>query len=210
MYCEIDVKHRDAITWQGLQDAIGRGHLGREIPVEEANKMSAIYKSNPPLSSLFAFETTSNCFVIVRRVNDRTSTYHLEGSRREVTVDTLFRAAQEYSESLLRKLRTHAEKGYRGRSLAARLFEDNARETGVEGKLVTLASAFRKKFNLSELLPNLATLVTAWLLIHFGLKQEPRMAAVVTFVTAVIFKLSEVFLDYYRGRGTIEWKLKQA
>lgn len=210
VYCEIVVKHRDVITGPGLEAAIGRGRLGTDIPLAMAYGMSAIYKPAPPSHSLFAFDAPWNCFVIARKVNYRTSTYHLEGSTRAVSVETLFQAAQEYSESLLRALRTSpAEPGYKGRSLAGRLFEDNGRETGAEGKLVTLASTFRKKFQLAELRSSLIAFLTATALIHYGLKQESLMAAGASLLIAVVFTLSETFFAYYRGRGTIEWKFRQ-
>ena len=210
MYCEIVVKHRGVITETGLEKAIGRGRLGTEIELTKAYGMSAIYKPAPPPHSLFAFDTARSCFVIARKVNFRTSTYHVEGSSLAVSVETLFQAAQEYSENLLRALRTSpAERGYKGRSLAGQLFEDNGRETGVEGKLVTLASTFRKKFQWTELRSSLIAFVTAMALIHYGLKQESPTAAGASLFIAVVFTLSEVFFAYYRERGRIEWKFRQ-
>ena len=210
MYCEIVVKHRDVITGPGLKAAIGGGRLGTDIVLATAYGMSAIYKLAPPAHSLFAFDTPWNCFVIARGVNYRTSTYHIEGNSLAVSVETLFQAAQEYSENLLRALRTSPTKrGYMGRSLAGRLFEVNGRETGVEGKLVTLASTFRKKSQWTELRSSLIAFLTAMALIHYGLKQESPTAALASFIITLVFTLSDTFFAYYRGRGRIEWELRQ-
>lgn len=210
VYCEILVKHRDVITEPGLETAIGKGRLGTDIPLATAYVMSAIYGPAPPPRSLFAFDVALNCFVIARKVNDQTSTHHVEGNTRAVTVETLFQAAQQYSESLFRALRTSASgPAYRGRSLTGTLFEDNGRETGVEGKLVTLASTFRKKFQWSELRSTLLAFLTALVLIHYGLKEESPKAAAASLIIALVFTLSEVFFAYYGARGRIEWKLRR-
>jgi hypothetical protein len=211
VYCEIVVKHRDVITGSDLQKAVGDERLGTDIPLAHAYEMSALYKLAPPRHSLFAFDFTPwRCFVIVRSVNYRTSTHHVEGSGPAVSVETLFRATQEYSESLLRALRKPpAARSAKGLTLAARLFEDNGKETGVEGKLVTLVSTFREKFQWSELRSSLVAFVTAMVLIGYGLKQESAKAALVSLMIVLAFGLSEILFTYYRGRGKIIWRLRQ-
>lgn len=210
MYCEIIVKHRDVITEVGLADAISGGRLGTDIPLATAYGMSAIYGPAPPPHSLFAFEAPWSCFVIARKVNFRTSTYHIEGSSPAVSVETLFRAVQEYSESLLRALKTPpAPRGYKGQTLAGQLFEDTGKETGVEGKLVTFGSVFQKKLQWKELRSSLIAFVTAVALIHYSLRDEPLKAAGVSLAITLVFTLSEILFGYYRGRGKIEWNLRQ-
>ncbi len=210
MYCEIIVEHRKEITAAGLQFAIGNGRLGKDIPVAIAYGMSAIYGAAPPKYSLFAFDTVRSCFVIVRQVNFRISIYHLEGTRPALSVETLFRAAQEYSENLIAALpKPPGDSRYKCRSLAVQIFEDNAREAGVEGKLVTLASAFREKLAWNELRSSVIAFLTAFLLIWLRLKQESPKAALASLIIALAITLSEIVVSYYRGRGSIKWKLRQ-
>lgn len=210
MYCEIVVKHKKVIKAEDLKAAIGEGRLGENIDVDDAHALSAIYRNDTTVKSLFAFEVTSNCFVIARRVNFQQSTFHVEGKSSLVSVATLFGAVQQYTESLLEALRKPpAKRGQRGRFLGATLFEDNGRETSVEGKLGTLASAFRAKFRLAELKSSLIAFATAWALIHFSFKGEALKAAGVSLLIAVVFTLSETLFAYYRGRGKIEWKFTQ-
>jgi len=80
MYCEVAVKHKATITDAGLQAAVCGGQLGVAIPLAAAYARSAVYRLVPPLHSVGAFETVNRCFVIVREVNSRFSTYHVEGN----------------------------------------------------------------------------------------------------------------------------------
>ncbi len=80
--------------------------------------------------------------MIVRKVNVQQSTHHLEGNTAVVSVETLLQAAQEFSSQLLKVLRDTLEgSAYKARTVTILLFEDNGRETGIQGELVTLSSA---------------------------------------------------------------------
>lgn len=141
MYCEVAVKHKAAITEAGLQAAVCVGQLGVAIPLATAYARSAVYRLVPPAHSVGAFETVNRCFVIVREVNSRFSTYHVEGNSPAVSVPSLLGAVQDFSGLLLPVLRAAAGgAAYQGISFTVQLFEDNARETGIAGKLTTLGS----------------------------------------------------------------------
>jgi len=130
VYCEIVAKHRNPITANQLETAI-RKPFGNDVPLATAYGRSAIYKSYPPANSLFAFETMRNCFVIVRSVNVHFSTFHLEGNTAVVPVETMLQAAQEYCDALMVVLKTSDLKT---KSLSVQLFEDNGRESGMQGQ----------------------------------------------------------------------------
>jgi hypothetical protein len=105
MYCEVFVKHRAVISEDGLQKALD-GRLGADIQLDDAYAMSAVYRDHRPAHSIEAFETVGNCFVIVRKVNSRLSTYHVEGNTAAVSVQALLRAVQDFAGFLLPVLRT--------------------------------------------------------------------------------------------------------
>jgi hypothetical protein len=145
MYCEIVVEHRKQIDANRLRLAVLQ-LFGNQLPLDEAYNRSAIYRVAAPRSSLCAFEVARNCFVILRKVSDiRLSTFHLEGSGPNVTVNTMLQEVQEFSNRLLSQLGRGGNTGssYKVRNLSVRLFEDNGRETGVEGELVTLGAIFK-------------------------------------------------------------------
>jgi hypothetical protein len=209
MYCEVVVRHRSAITEAGLQTAL-QGRLGADIALTAAYGMSALYRLVPPAHSLYAFETVRGCFVIVRKVNSRFSTYHIEGNTPAVSVQTLLAAVQDFASLLLPVLATApAMSSHRAHSLAVQLFEDNGRETGIEGKLTTLSSVFREQFAWASLRSSVIAFATGLLLIWRGLKQEPVKATVYSFAIVLIFTLLESTIGYFMGRGKIKWKLRQ-
>jgi hypothetical protein len=219
MYCEINVKHRKTIDAAGLERAI-RVTFGNDIPVLIAYARSAIYRAVvPPLAaagapipaSLFAFDTALNCFVIVRRVTVQLSTYHVEGNTTLVPVETLLQAAQEFASQLSRILQDCAESSvYGARAVTIQLFEDNGKETGMQGEVVTWNSAFGNEFSWKELKSSVIPFVTALLLIWQGLKQEPIRASIYSFAIAMAFALTQAIAGYWRGRGKIKWKLRQS
>jgi hypothetical protein len=216
MYCEIIVKHRKRIDAGKLEGAI-RVPFGNNILILDAYRKSAIYKglvpplapphAPPPPPSLFAFETVLNCFVIVRRVNVLLSTYHLEGNTSGVSAETLLQAAQEFSSQLMSVLQDTSP--CRARSLTVLLLEDNGRETGMQGELVTLPSVLREELSWKELKSSVIPFATAALLIWLGLKQEPIKASIYSFAIAVVFTLTQAAVRYWQGRGKIKWKLRQ-
>lgn len=209
MYCEIVVRHRSAVTEAGLHTAL-QGRLGADIALNTAYAMSSIYRLVPPLHSLWAFDTVRGCFVIVRKVNYRFSTYHIEGNSPAVSVETLLAAVQDFASLLLPALHTApATSAYGGRSLAVQLFEDNGRETGVEGNLTTLSSVLGEQFAWSSLRSSVIAFATGLLLLWLGLKQEPVKATVYSFALVVVFTLVESMIGYFLGRGKIKWKLRQ-
>jgi hypothetical protein len=128
MYCEIMIQHRWAILPDRLEAAI-RSSFGNTIPLDQAYARSALYRSRSPSISIFAFDLARNCFVILRKVSNVRSTFHLEGSDDTVGVDTMLDAVQEFADELAAIFR---RSDYRVRDLTVRLFEDNGRETGME------------------------------------------------------------------------------
>jgi hypothetical protein len=216
MYCEIIVKHGKRIDAGKLEGTV-RVPFGNDVPILEAYRRSAIYKglvpplapplAPPPPPSLFAFETVLNCFVIVRRVNVLLSTYHLEGNTSGVSAETLLQAAQEFSSQLMIVLEDTVT--CRPRTLTVQLFEDNGRETGMRGELVTMSSVFLEEFSWKELKSSVIPVVTAVLLIWLGLKQEPIKASLYSLLIALVFTLTQAGVRYWQGRGKIKWKLRQ-
>jgi hypothetical protein len=205
MYCEIVAKHGNSITAAQLEGAI-RAQFGNDVPLATAYGRSAIYKSFPPTSSLFAFEIMLNCFVIVRRVNVRFSTFHLEGNTAAVSVETMLQAAQDFSHELVSVLKTS---NYKATSLTVQLFEDNGRESGMQGKLVSWGSVFREKFSFKELKSAILPFITAVLLIWLKLNQAPLKSSVYAFVIVLVFTLADAIAGGWTSRGKIVWKLRQ-
>ena len=163
MYCEIRAEHRKPVKAEGLKAAV-QELFRNELQLEKAYQKSALYSIEPPSSSVCAFELVGNCFVILRKVGlVRFSTYHVEGDGRSVSVDTMLQAVQEFSGQLLRELGRDSQ--FKLRNLTAQLFEDNGRETRLEGRIVTLSSMFKEKFAWRELAPAVIAFATALLLI---------------------------------------------
>ncbi len=210
MYCEITVRHRKQIDAAGLEGVI-RAPFGNDIPIATAYGRSALYRLITPAPvSLFAFETVSNCFVIVRKVNVHSSTYHLEGNSAAVSVETMLQAAEEFSSQLTSVLqRTSFGSPYKVSSLVVQLFEDNGRETGMEGRLPRLGTLFKEELGWGQLKSSVVPFVTAQLLIWRGLKQEPVKASIYGLAIALVFILTDGVLAVRRGHGKIKWKLRQ-
>jgi hypothetical protein len=206
MYCEIVAKHHKPVTLDELTKAIGE-QLGKAISLESAYQSSAIYRQSPTRSSVLAFETVHNCFVILRSINYDFCTYHLEGNDPSVSLTTLFDAVQEFS-SQLRGL-FHASNYHASPGLTIRLFEDNGRETSVQGKATTIRSVLGEKFAWKEVKSSAIQFVTALLLIWLGLRQEPVRSAVYSVVIVVPFYLADAMVAWRRRRGKIDWQLKQ-
>jgi hypothetical protein len=211
MYCEITVGHRKQIDAAGLESVI-RAPFNNDIPVATAYGRSAIYRAvAPPPVSLFAFDTVSNCFVIVRKVNVRSSTYHLEGNAPVVSVETMLQAAEEFSGQLVSVLeKTSFRSPYRLRSLVVQLFEDNGRETGMQGRFNSFLALFKEQLGWTQIKSAFVPFVTAQLLIWRGLKQEPLKASVYSLAIALVFALADASLAGWRGHGKIKWKLRQS
>jgi hypothetical protein len=211
MYCEVVVKHRSVITEAGLQDAVCNGQLGVAIPLDVAYGRSAFYRLVSPAHSVGAFETVRRCFVIVREVNSRFSTYHLEGNSPAVSVQTLLAAVQDFAGLLSPVLRrAPGGRDYADSSLTVQLFEDNdGRETGVEGRLTTLTSVLRERFSWTSLRSGVIAFATGGLLIWLGLNQEKVTATIYSFAIVVLFTVLESMTAYFMGRGKIKWKLRQ-
>jgi len=148
--------------------------------------------------------------VIVRKVNVLLSTYHLEGNTSVITVETLLQAAQEFSGQIIKVLQDTQESAYRPRTLTVVLFEDNGRETGMQGELITLSSVLAQEFAWKDLKSIVIPFITAGLLIWLGLKQEPLKASIYSLAIALAFTLTQVVVGYWRGGGKIRWKLRQS
>lgn len=210
MYCEITVRHRKQIDAAGLESVI-RSPFGNDVLVGTAYSRSAIYKSASPAPvSLFAFETVSNCFVIARKVNVHSSTYHLEGNSAAVSVETMLQAAEEYSGQLISVLgKTEFRSPYKPRSLVVQVFEDNGRETGLEGRLSSYRALLKEQMGWAQIKSSIIPFVTAQLLIWRGLKQEPIKASIYSLAIAIVFALVDAVLAGWHGHGKIRWKLRQ-
>jgi len=210
MYCEITVRHRKPIVAVGLEGAI-RAPFDNDLPVADAYKRSALYRlvTRAPVS-LFAFETVSNCFVIVRKVNVHSSTYHFEGNSAAISVETMLQAAEVFSGQLMSVLATTKFRSpYKPRSLVVQVFEDNGRETGMEGRLTRFGALFKEQMGWSQVKSFLIPFVTAQLLIWYGLKQEPVKASLYSLAIAVVFALADGIIAGWRGHGKIKWKLRR-
>jgi hypothetical protein len=211
MYCEVAVKHKATITEAGLQAAVCGGQLGVAIPLAAAYARSAVYRLVPPLHSVGAFETVNRCFVIVREVNSRFSTYHVEGNSPAVSVPSLLGVVQDFASLLLPVLRAAAGgAAYRGISFTVQLFEDNARETGIAGKLTTLGSVVRERFAWSSLRSSVIAFLTSGMLIWQGLKQEPWRSGIYSLGLVIVVTALECLASGFLDRGKIKWKLKEA
>jgi hypothetical protein len=211
MYCEVSVKHKATITETGLQAVVCGGQLGVAIPLMTAYSRSAVYRPVPPAHSVCAFETVNRCFVIVREVNSRFSTYHVEGNSPAVSVPSLLGAVQDFAGLLLPVLRTAAGGAtYQGLSLTVQLFEDNGRETGIAGKLTTLGSVVRERFAWSSLRSSVIAFLTSVLLIWQGLKQEPWLSGIYSLGLVIAVTVLECGASGFLERGKIKWKLKEA
>lgn len=180
MYCEIAIKHSRQVAAKTLSEFILAANIGNTMPLDEAYQASRIYRGRAPRSSILAHETTDNCFVIVRSVNYDVSSYHLESITETVSVQTLLQVAQRYSLQILRILR-QAELS--SALMAVRLFEDNGKETGVEGRIITLGSVLKEKFQWSEIKESIAPLLTTFVLLKFGLDTDPPQATVYEYFT---------------------------
>jgi hypothetical protein len=210
MYCEIVVEHRKQIDANRLRLAVLQ-LFGNQLPLDEAYNRSAIYRVAAPRSSLCAFEVARNCFVILRKVSDiRLSTFHLEGSGPNVTVNTMLQEVQEFSNRLLSQLGRGGNTGssYKVRNLSVRLFEDNGRETGVEGELVTLGAIFKGKFAWKEIAPAVITFFTALFLFWRGLSDQSVKAAVASLLIVLVFTLVAVIAEKLHGRNRMNFKLR--
>ena len=210
MYCEITVRHRKQIDAAGLENVI-RAPFGNQLSVPIAYSRSAIYQhASPAPVSLFAFETVSNCFVIARKVNVHSSTYHLEGNSAAVSVETMLQAAEEFSGQLLSVLgKTKFRSPYKPRALVVQVFEDNGRETGMEGRRSGFLTLLREEIGWSQIKSSVIPFITAQLLIWRGLKQEPVKASVYSLAIALVFALADAALAGWRGHGKIRWKLRR-
>jgi hypothetical protein len=209
LYCEVFVKHRAVITEAQIQSAL-RGRLGAAIDLHAAYAMSALYGHTPPAHSLDAFETVRSCFVIVRKVNSRFSTCHIEGNSESVPVQTLLAAVQDFADLLVSVLESPpSAPACRAHSVEVHLYEDNTKQTGIEGKLITLSSVFREQFAWSSLRSSVIAFLTSMALIWKGLKQEPLTASIYSFAIVIVFTLVEAAIGYIMRRGKIRWKFKQ-
>jgi|SRR5271156_4398451 len=210
MYCEIEVKHRAPIAEGELQAAVCGSQLGAAIALADAYARSAIYSLASPKHSICAFETVRRCFVIVREVNSRFSTYHIEGNNRAVSVQALLAAVQDFAGLLFPVLQAApAGQAYRGISLTVQLFEDNGRETGIQGRLTTLSSILRERFAWASLRSSVIAFITSLVLIWQGLKQEPRLAGIYSLAIVLLFTVLECAVSYFLDRGKMKWKLKE-
>src|SRR5690348_1238953 len=136
MFCEIDIQYPRKLTPEELVPILRARNLGAEISVDEAYSRSELLRGVEPANRYFAHETLHHCFVILKDVNFTRSTFHLEASDRSVSTATLLQVAQEYvMEQLLPALKKEAKVG--ASLLTVRLFEDNGRETGLDGRLRT-------------------------------------------------------------------------
>ena len=209
MYCEITIKHRSMITEAGLETAL-KGKLGPDLALDKAYSLSPIYRSAAPAKSLWAFESVNDCFVIVRKVTYRSSTFHIEGATVAVSVQRLLQAVQDFSGHLMAALAASEKNPELAvKSLAVQLFEDNGKETGLEGKLITMESIFRERFAWDALRANVIAFITGLFLIWLGLKQEPVRATLYSLAIVLILSLIESLISFFVGGGKIKWKFRQ-
>jgi drug/metabolite transporter (DMT)-like permease len=94
------------------------------------------------------------------------------------------------------------------RNLSVRLFEDNGRETGVEGELVTLGAIFKGKFAWKEIAPAVITFFTALFLFWRGLSDQSVKAAVASLLIVLVFTLVAVIAEKLHGRNRMNFKLR--
>lgn len=93
--------------------------------------------------------------------------------------------------------------------LEVKLFEDNGKETGLEGKRATIGSVFKEKRAWQETKTPLITIVTATLLFWRGLDNKPLSAAGYSFGVVLLFTVVDTFVEYWSRGGKIEWKLSR-
>jgi len=118
---------------------------------------------------------------------------------------------QDFASLLLPVLRAAAGgAAYRGISFTVQLFEDNARETGIAGKLTTLGSVVRERFAWSSLRSSVIAFLTSGMLIWQGLKQEPWRSGIYSLGLVIVVTALECLASGFLDRGKIKWKLKEA
>jgi hypothetical protein len=203
MYCEIMIQHRRAILPDQLRAEIQHS-FGNVISLDQAYARSALYQLRPPSASIFAFDLARDCFVILRKVSNIRSTFHLEGSDLTVSVDTMLHAVQEFATELTNVLK---RSDCRVRNLTVQLFEDNGRETGMEGRRATLSSIFRQKFAYREIAPAVMAFVAGLLVLWLGLGAGRWQAVFVSLLVVLAFTLGDAFAGYFWGDGRINWRL---
>jgi hypothetical protein len=206
MYSEITVEHRETIGEEALKALIVES-FKNSIDLGEAYDRTEVYQRRKPVS-ICAFESGPNCFVILRKVTDiRFSIYHFEGNHPTVTLPTMLEGVQEFVGELTALLNGKTVgPAYHPRKVTLRLFEDNANETGLVGTRANFWSVFKEKFALKELVPPVATFVTAALLLWRGLDKKPLTAALYSLLVVVFFKLVETLSSHFSKRARVEWK----
>jgi len=122
----------------------------------------------------------------------------------------MLQEVQEFSNRLLSQLGRGGNTGssYKVRNLSVRLFEDNGRETGVEGELVTLSAIFKGKFAWKEIAPAVITFFTALFLFWRGLSDQSVKAAVASLLIVLVFTLVAVIAEKLHGRNRMNFKLR--
>jgi hypothetical protein len=209
MFCEIYVKHHPAVPPADLVTALRSANLGAEIKTADAHARSVLYRAAGAAVSLFAHETVRNCFVILRSVNLDTSTFHLEGNAPTVSIETLLEATQEYVVShLLPTLRRNPSSS--ARLQAVKLFEDNGRETGLEGRLPGLSSAFTEQLDWSEIHSHVIVLLVAFTSLALGVPSEKLKDAEIALAVTVLYAIVNGLLKYAWRRNKLKFGFKES
>jgi len=179
-------------------------NLGAEISVDEAYSRSELLRGVVPANRYFAHETVHHCFVILKDVNFKRCTFHLEASDWFVSSATLLQVAQDYvMEQMLPALKKEARVG--ASLLTVRLFEDNGRETGLEGRLRTFPQVLGEQLTTKEVPSHALTLVAAFLAFKFGFSHETPMAALIGLGVVVIFGAMNGSLKYLWSKRKIKF-----
>jgi len=119
----------------------------------------------------------------------------------------LLEGAEEYAQTLQRVLAgSNVTKNYRVTRLVIRPFENNFKESGLEGSLVTTRQALKDVNLFHEVGTKLIALLTTFLLVRLGLTKETDTAAEWTFAIAVMFVAVELTPAWFQNRGEISWK----
>ncbi|MGA8221977.1 MAG: hypothetical protein WB780_10020 [Candidatus Acidiferrales bacterium] len=207
MYCEINVYHKKTITADKLAEILRGSGCGNEIPIADAYTRSTVYGGKNPYGSTYAHDSGQHCFAIVQKINNlNQSIFHFEADP-HISANTLLESAEEYAQTLQRVFAgPNAPRHYRVTRLVIRPFENNFKESGLEGSLVTTRQALKDVNLFHEVGTKLIALFTTFLLVRLGLTKETITAAEWTFAIAVMFVAVELIRAWYQNRGKISWK----
>jgi len=207
MFCEIYLKHKTAVSAYDLVSTLRAANLGSEITTTAAHSRSVLYGAGGAVVSLFAHETVKSCFVILRSVNFDTSTFHLEGNGPRVSVETLLEATQDYVVSQLLPALKRSPSAI-AKLQAVKLFEDNGRETGLEGRLPRLSSAFAEQLDWSEIHSHVIVLLVAFGSLALKIPGDKLKDAAIALAVTVLYAIVNGLLKYAWRRHKLKFGFK--